>query len=109
MMSADNSVPSAIRNVCKTIWTDRRTHTVFILHTCGRAKFRYLVLKMLLLLNLFYKEFVIFDSFLCFNFYKQPRHRFAYQWLVNDKVKKNAIFVPNLPCGSRVMSIFTNC
>ena len=38
----------------------------------------------------------------------KPRHHFAYQYLDNVKIDKYAIFNPNIPCGSWVMSIFTN-
>ena len=37
-----------------------------------------------------------------------PRHRIAYQWLYNVKINKYAKFDLNIPCGSRVMRIFTN-
>ena len=38
----------------------------------------------------------------------KSRHRFAYQWLDNVKMYKKAKCDPNIPVGSRVMSIFTN-
>ena len=38
----------------------------------------------------------------------KPRHRFAYQCLHNVKMYKYAKFDKNIPCGSRVMSVFTN-
>ena len=38
----------------------------------------------------------------------KPCHRFAYQYLDNVKMYKQAEFDPNIPSGSRVMSIFTN-
>ena len=53
-------------------------------------------------------DFVIFGSFLRFKCYQQPRHHFAYQWLDNVKINKYAKFDPTLPCGSRVLSIYTN-
>ena len=39
----------------------------------------------------------------------KPRHRFAYQRLDNVKIDIYAKFDSIIPCGSRVMSIFTNC
>ena len=64
--------------------------------TVVRAKFQYQVFKILLLLMtsiciifyLTYYGFVIFSSFLCFKFSKQPRHCFAYQWPDNVKINK---------------------
>ena len=38
----------------------------------------------------------------------KPRHGLASQWLENVKMYKYAKFDPNIPFGSRVMSIFTN-
>ena len=34
-------------------------------------------------------------------------HIFSYQWLDNVKIHKYTKFEPNIPCGSRLMSIFT--
>ena len=38
----------------------------------------------------------------------KPRRRFGYQWLDNVTINKYAKYDPNIPCGLRVMSIFTN-
>ena len=38
----------------------------------------------------------------------KPCHHFEYQWLDNVNINKYAKFDPNILCGSRVMSIFTN-
>ena len=37
----------------------------------------------------------------------KPRHRFVYQLLGNVKIYKYTNFEQNIPCGPRVMSIFT--
>ena len=38
----------------------------------------------------------------------RPNHRFESQWLDNAIINKYAKYDTNIPCGSRVMSIFTN-
>ena len=38
----------------------------------------------------------------------KPRHRFVYQWPDIVKMYELARFDQTIPCGSRVMSIFTN-
>ena len=37
-----------------------------------------------------------------------PRARFAHQWMHNVEMCEYAKFDSNIPCGSRVMSVFTN-
>ena len=51
-------------------------------------------------------DFVILGGFLRFIFSKHPRHRFACLWLDIVKIYKYAKFDPNIPCGSRFMSIY---
>ena len=38
--------------------------------------------------------------------YVKPRHRVAYHWLGIAKIRKNTKFEQNIPCGTRVISIF---
>ena len=52
--------------------------------------------------------FVIYGSILRFKLSKQPYHWFEYQWLDNVKINKYTEFNPNIPCGLRVMIIFTD-
>ena len=37
----------------------------------------------------------------------KPRHIFSYHWLDNVQIQKYTKFEPNIPWGSRVVSIFT--
>ena len=53
-------------------------------------------------------DFVIFDSFLRFQFLQQPKYCFVYQWLDNVKLNKYGKVGPNIPFCSRIMSIDTH-
>ena len=60
-MNVDYSVSDAIRNVWKANWTDRQTHTVIIVHTCGWCKIS--------ILNLL--KIVVFDNYNLHNYFFQ--------------------------------------
>ena len=97
MVNVDKSVYGARRNVSKINWTNRRTHTEVIVHTCGSCRISTSSLQNIVFINTFVlymfnlNKFCDFQQISKFKFFQQTRHCFAYQWLDNLKINKYAI------------------